>query len=278
MASSATDSQNRDKAIREELVSTGDVDLMVSVGTNFFYTKSLPCSLWFFDRAKKAELKDKVLFIDAKNYYTVVDRTLNEWSEWQLKNLNAIVWLYRGETERYKLLLTEYKVAALTYFASLDKDISPENDEHSFRGYLKLSEDLIARYEVEIKDLQTKLKAIKGRDEKNKCKEQIANLEAACEEAREMRTTMQEAIWLADKFGEGEYHDINGLCKIASVSDIEEKGWSLTPGAYVGVADSGDDGIDFHERMHEIHGELKTLQVESNRLMDVISKNMEEIL
>ena len=91
MASSATDSQSKDKDIREQLVKTGDVDVMLSVSNNFFYTKSLPCSLWFFDKAKKEENKDKVLFIDARNYYTVVDRTLNEWSEWQMKNLNAIV-------------------------------------------------------------------------------------------------------------------------------------------------------------------------------------------
>lgn len=53
-------------------------------------------------------MKNKVLFIDARNYYTEVDRTLNEWSEWQLKNLNAIVWLYRGESEKYTALLCEY--------------------------------------------------------------------------------------------------------------------------------------------------------------------------
>ena len=87
----------RDNDIREKLIKTGHVDVMISVGNNFFYTKSLPCSLWFFDKGKAEKLKDKVLFIDARNYYTVVDRTLNEWSEWQLKNLNAIVWLYRGE-------------------------------------------------------------------------------------------------------------------------------------------------------------------------------------
>lgn len=108
MASSATDSQGKDKTIREQLVRTGHVDVMISVGNNFFYTKSLPCSLWFFDKGKKEELRDKVLFIDARNYYTVVDRTLNEWSEWQLKNLNAIVWLYRGEVDKYRALLEEY--------------------------------------------------------------------------------------------------------------------------------------------------------------------------
>lgn len=108
MASSATDSQKKDKDIREALIRTGDVDVMISVGNNFFYTKSLPCSLWFFDKGKSEKLKDKVLFLDARNYYTEVDRTLNEWSDWQLKNLNAVVWLYRGETDNYKALISEY--------------------------------------------------------------------------------------------------------------------------------------------------------------------------
>lgn len=52
-----------------------------------------------------------MLFIDARNYYTVADRTLNEWSEWQLRNMNAIVWLYRGEQEAYQSLLGEYHAA-----------------------------------------------------------------------------------------------------------------------------------------------------------------------
>ena len=100
MASSATDSQGKDKDIREKLIQTGHVDVMMSVGNNFFYTKSLPCSLWFLDKGKPEHLLDTVLFIDARNYYTVVDRTQNEWSDWQLKNLNAIVWLYRGEMDK----------------------------------------------------------------------------------------------------------------------------------------------------------------------------------
>ena len=64
MASSATDSQGKDKDIRQQLVETGHVDVMISVGNNFFYTKSLPCSLWFFNKGKADEIKDKVLFID----------------------------------------------------------------------------------------------------------------------------------------------------------------------------------------------------------------------
>ena len=90
-------------------------------------------------------------------------------------------------------------------------------------------------------------------------------------------TMAKEAIWLYEKFGDGEYKDILGLCKVATINEIEEKGWTLTPGAYVGVAPIEDDGINFEERMGEIHRELLSLQVESNELMDLISKNMKEM-
>ena len=139
MASSATDSQGKDKDIREKLIGTGDVDVMISVGNNFFYTKSLPCTLWFFDKAKREENRDKVLFIDARNYYTAVDRTLNEWSEWQMKNLNAIVWLYRGETEKYAKLLEEYhRVLTAKIYDVLDCsqhlcDLLPSNQNITFK-------------------------------------------------------------------------------------------------------------------------------------------------
>ena len=111
MPSSATDSQGKDKLIREKLIEKQAVDVILSVGNNFFYTKSLPCTLWFFDKNKKQDIKDKVLFIDARNYYTVIDKTLNEWSYWQMKNLNAIVWLYRSETDKYSALIAEYHAA-----------------------------------------------------------------------------------------------------------------------------------------------------------------------
>ena len=89
---------------------------------------------------------------------------------------------------------------------------------------------------------------------------------------------LQEADWLIEKFGiEGEYSDIPGLCKIASISEIEEKNWSLTPGAYVGVAEVHDDGVDFAARMQEIHAELLTLQQQSNELMDKITANFKEL-
>ena len=93
----------------------------------------------------------------------------------------------------------------------------------------------------------------------------------------ETLTTAKEANWLYEKFGDGTYTDISGLCKAADISEIEQKNWSLTPGAYVGVAPVEDDGVDFAQRMAEIHKELIALQEESNELMSVISKNLEEL-
>ena len=273
MASSATDSQGKDKDIREQLVGTGDVDVMLSVGNNFFYTKSLPCTLWFFDKAKRAENQDKVLFIDARNYYTAVDRTLNEWSEWQMKNLNAIVWLYRGEVEKYKKLMLEYHDELSEYFNQgyFDNDV--------WDGVL-LEEDFYqihVKLQAKLKRLQEKAKIAIDSAEKREKKAVTAEWEATIKKLQELITIMGEAVWLTEKFGEGEYKDILGLCKCATLAEIAEKGYSLTPGAYVGVAPVEDDGVDFAERMTEIHSELLTLQAESNELMDTISKNVKEM-
>ena len=256
MASSATDSQGKDKDIRQQLVKTGHVDVMVSVGNNFFYTKSLPCSLWFFDKGKQEELRDKVLFIDARNYYTVVDRTLNEWSEWQLKNLNAIVWLYRGEGDKYRLLLEEYRQEL--------------GDMLSFPERAKQLETDLENAQAEAKEAVAQA----ARKEKKRIEAEYQDTIQAIEQKL---TVAKEALWLTEKFGEGEYADIPGLCKVATLEEIEAKGYSLTPGAYVGVAPTEDDGVDFHQRMTEIHQELRSLQEESNRLMDTISKNWEEM-
>ena len=96
-------------------------------------------------------------------------------------------------------------------------------------------------------------------------------------EKNEETTVAKEAVWLYEKFDDGVYADVLGLCKVADITEIKEKGWSLTPGAYVGVAPVEDDGVDFEERMAEIHRELLSLQAESNELMDTISKNMKEM-
>lgn len=297
MASSATDS--KDKGIREQLVRTGHVDVMLSVSNNFFYTKSLPCALWFFDKAKAEQNKDRVLFIDSRNYYTVVDRTLNEWSEWQLKNINAIVWLYRGEKEKYENLLMEYRAAIVedTYELKLEEtegklgdfakpmfalrqeiqekisavdsifDLLPLNE--MLKQYAKaLAEQVKAFSEIVDDDITATA------DRRNK--KVVANaVEALTAEIRKVRTIIKEAKWLTEKFGDGEYADIAGLCKCASIAEIEGKGWSLTPGAYVGVTAQEEDDEDFAERMTTIHNELRSLHTQANELMETIITNFE---
>ena len=277
MASSATDSANKDRDIREKLVLTGDVDVMVSVGNNFFYTLSLPCSLWFFDKAKRLENKNRVLFIDARNYYTVVDRTLNEWSEWQLKNLQAIVHLYRGEQNKYKSLINEYW-NTLSEHAERHDSYSWQDRDMTFEKALVVLNSEEAMYKKYIKDQQDALKKTKGKKEKDERKAVIASNEAELAVTLEAKDMVNEAIWLTSKFGlEGEYQDVLGLCKIATIDEISEKNYSLTPGAYVGVAEVEDDGVDFHERMNEIHTELASLNKEANLLMSEIMKEWETL-
>jgi type I restriction enzyme M protein len=90
--------------------------------------------------------------------------------------------------------------------------------------------------------------------------------------------TARQREWLVSKFGEeGTYQDVLGLCKIATIQEIAEKNYSLTPGAYVGVAEQEDDGVDFHERMNEIHTELASLNKEANLLMSEIMKEWETL-
>ena len=97
MASSATDAGSSEKLIREKLIRTGAVDCIVSVGNNFFYTRSLPCHLWFFDKGKREENKDKILMIDARNVFRQVTQTLRDFSDEQLEGLTALIKAYRGE-------------------------------------------------------------------------------------------------------------------------------------------------------------------------------------
>lgn len=280
MASSATDS-NGEKHMRRKLLEDGVVDVMLYVGNNFFYTKSLPCTLWFFDKGKPEELKDKVLFIDAQRYHTAVSTTLNEWSYWQMQNLTAIVWLYRGETKKYKALIKEYKSAAKK-FAKLfgDGDIA-----YALKTIGNVDEFAICRDAMleAIEGMKSMAKTEVSNLPKRDRKKRRAELDESIAEREAAISVINEAVWLVEKFGEGEYQDIEGLCKVASREEIQgsqpadKSSWSLTPGAYVGVPPIEDDGVDFHERMTEIHAELLELQKQSNDLMATISKNFKEL-
>ena len=203
MAAGAESAGRGDALVRQKLIETGDVDVMVSIRSNFFYTRTVPCVLWFLNRAKKTEeQKDKVLMIDARNVYRKVTRKINDFSPEQEQNLVAIVWLYRGETERYKKLLDDYH---------------------------KNGED-------------------------------------------------DAAAWLEERFPDAKYRDVEGLVKAVTRAEILANDWSLTPGRYVGVAESDDDDEDFSEKFAALHEELRKLDAEAEALAKKIDANFRELM
>jgi type I restriction enzyme M protein len=127
MASSASDAGNKDRDIREKLVKTGHVDVMVAVGNKFFYTRSLPCTVWFFDKGKPEALQQQVLMLDARSVYTVVSARSHVFSEEQLLNLNAIVWLYRGQTAAFLDLISDYHGLAREQHGFLETALLADN-------------------------------------------------------------------------------------------------------------------------------------------------------
>ena len=142
MASSASDAGHSEKSIREQLVKTGAVDIMVSVGNNFFYTRSLPCTLWFYDRTKEKDetKKDKILMLDARKVYRKVTTTINDFSPEQSENLTAIVKMYRGDNDYLHNLL---KKRQLLFEETLKQAISAFDAEVIRLSELKQSTQAI---------------------------------------------------------------------------------------------------------------------------------------
>ena len=203
MAAGAESAGRGDALVRQKLVETGDVDVMVSIRSNFFYTRTVPCVLWFLNRAKKTkEQKDRVLMIDARNVYRKVTRKINDFSPEQEQNLLAIVWLYRGETKRYKELLADYR---------------------------KNGED-------------------------------------------------EAAAWLEERFPDCKYRNVEGLVKAVTREEIAANDWSLTPGRYVGVAETDDNDEDFAEKFASLHEELRKLNAEAATLAKKIDANFKELM
>jgi type I restriction enzyme M protein len=108
MSSQASSAGRDEGKVRQKLIETGTVDIMIAIRSNFFYTRSVPCELWFLNRGKPAELQDKILMIDARNIYRKVNRTINDFSPEQLQNILSIVWLYRSESKRFIDLVVGY--------------------------------------------------------------------------------------------------------------------------------------------------------------------------
>src|SRR4051812_19021497 len=140
MSSQASSAGNKETEVRKKIVETGDVDVMISIRSGFFYTRTVPCELWHFDRNKREDRKDKVLMLDARSIGQLMkgSRKVYEFTPEQLDNIAAIVWLYRGQRDRFLALVKDYYSslagAAARVLASVDELIE---------AYGKLDEQLV---------------------------------------------------------------------------------------------------------------------------------------
>lgn len=183
MASSASDAGNKDRDIREKLVKTGHVDVMMAIGNKFFYTRSLPCTLWFFDKGKPEDLRDQVLMIDARNVYHVVSARSHVFTEEQLANLNAIVWLYRGEQEKFVGLVSSYLRHVADWLAAIPARIQADADTvDALAGLLQRFADKTNVYELN------------GRTPQNAMVDGAPNPEPVEDDARQVRPEQLDAF------------------------------------------------------------------------------------
>src|SRR5688572_11098689 len=125
MSSQASSAGHGEKEVRRKIIEKGDVDVMISIRSNFFYTRSVPCALWHFDRAKPQERRDKVLMLDARNVYRKVTRKIYDFSPEQMQNLAAVVWLYRGQRERFFGLVKTYLGRVCTESGMVSTTLAP---------------------------------------------------------------------------------------------------------------------------------------------------------
>jgi type I restriction enzyme M protein len=119
MSSQASSAGHGEMEVRRKLVETGHVDVMISIRSNFFYTRTVPCELWFFDKGKPATRRDHVLMLDARNIYHKVNRKIYDFTPEQQQNLAAIVWLYRGQSDRFIALVQQHMERTLTEAADI---------------------------------------------------------------------------------------------------------------------------------------------------------------
>jgi type I restriction enzyme M protein len=125
MSSQASSAGHGEKEVRRKIVEMGDVDVMISIRSNFFYTRSVPCELWHFDRAKPADRRDKVLMLDARSVYRKVTRKIYDFSPEQMQNLAAIIWLYRGQQPRFLTLVRDYLGRICAESAAVPSALAP---------------------------------------------------------------------------------------------------------------------------------------------------------
>lgn len=266
MANSASDARNSEADIRKKLVQNGVIDTMLTLPKSMFYTVSLPATLWFFDKSKaknkhNPQSEGKVLFIDARNIFRQVNRALRDFTDEHIQNIATIVRLYKGENERLIALLEQYKIEADDFEKQHKEAVEALGSEQH------ILEGLIASNAKE-KDLNAQRKAVE-------------EAEKAAKELLDQKNYFLGHIqWLNERFPNGVYEDVTGLCKAATLAEIAEQDWSLNPGRYVGVVIE-EDGLteeEFKTEMKERHQRLGGLNTKADELKATIQENLKLLL
>lgn len=184
MSSQASSAGGGEAKVRKKIIESGEVDCMIAIRNNFFYTRSVPCELWFFNRNKSDDHKDKVLMIDARNTYRKVTRKIYDFTPEQLKNLTAITWLYRGEKERFVSLIREYLDKFNNEFKQVQGPIhvflnSLSSVEPKLASLISELEEFNTAKEMLVKDISSYCEQAKKHDEDwKKCNGKLDDLKS----------------------------------------------------------------------------------------------------
>lgn len=264
MANSASDARNSEADIRQNLIKSGVIDCMLTLPKNMFYTVTLPATLWFFDKNKKQN-QDKILFIDARNIFRQVTRALREFTDEHIQNIASIVRLYRGETKRLKELLKKYQ----------QQVNSLNNDLNDLRKDIITLQKELDKLEKENQSNQANQKNHSA--DKRKLEKEVELLNKQIKDTENRRDYYLGHInWLNERFPNGVYEDVTGLCKAATLKEIEEQDYSLNPGRYVGVVIE-EDGLteeEFIAEMKDRHNTLNALNSKAKELEELINQNL----
>ena len=225
MANSASDAGGSEQEIRRKMIEEGIISQMVTLPSNMFTSVTLPATLWFFDKAKAdSDRKNEILFIDARNVYTQIDRAHRKFSDEQIKNLGIITKLYLGDEQAYSELISEYERMLETA-----PDVSDDSD------------------------------------------------------IKEKRYWQEQIDWLQERFPDGKYHDVVGLCKVATISGedgIKDQDYSLNTGRYVGVVIE-DDGLsdeEYNQELSKLKDDLLLLEHTTSKLTEEIGASIDDLI
>lgn len=318
MANSASDASGSEYEIRKKLIEEGVISQMVPLPSNMFSSVTLPATLWFFDKQKpNTNKKDEILFVDARNVFTQVDRAHRKFSDEQIKNLGIISRLYEGKSEEFYSLLQNYKTEVLRSLSGLLENISDlmkyefyfdSDGKETYKEpvlrscapkFIKMDSDLLKALttdnvtefkkliqeqdeELTFASIGLHFEQYYSKNQDKKIKEYDLLVENAKEQIKTIIYFLDNILWLVERFPDGEYRDVIGLCKAAPLKGedgIEDQDYSLNAGRYVGVVieDDGMTADEFRAEMQNLRSEFEALNAEATTLASNISIKLKEL-